>query len=334
MQDSLYQKNYDYGNDMLKNARKTLHFGQRFYSVFRLKKKFYTTNSFASWQKHMEREVEVNNADRTIDNEILIGTKNVKEDAKTYLKDCKIRKNNVLARDLLLTATHGFFNMPIQDINTWVELQVTWLKKEFGDNCIYATLHKDERTYHIHALVIPKFENDKGEHILSNKRYFDGREALSNWQTNYAFANKEVFHQLNRGIKWSKAGHIEVKHFYAMINQKLDEKDLKQVLAHSVNSELLEIKLKALDKTMETYKTYWKKSDAEKKLFKENNIELIEQLKELKKDKLIYKEAIETLANIHKIPQNAVLEVIKYAEKELSLNISVKNIESERELEK
>ena len=333
MADSLYKKSVIQEESSLKDNPNTIHFGVRFYSIFRVDRKFYSLGSLGSFEKYMQREFRLPNSNPNIQNEIIIGEKDIRDHVEFYIKDCKLRKDNVIARDILLTSTHGFYNMPDTEVKKWVDLQKTWLEKEFGDNCLYAVLHKDEFTYHIHALIVPKFENDKGQQILSNKRYFGGKVALSNWQTKYAESMQSTFKQLNRGIKFSKAKHIEIKHFYSMINQEINEKDLKQVVARSVNADLLEIKLKALNKTLETYKQYWRKSDLEKNDFKLKNTLLGEQLKKLKKDKALYKESIEMLAQIHKIPQNAVKEVVKFIEKELTIEEPVKKkvIELERE---
>ena len=45
---------------------------------------------------------------------------------------------------------------------------VKWLKNTFGTDCIAAHLHVDERTPHIHAVIVPMFE--KAPTMPKNKR--------------------------------------------------------------------------------------------------------------------------------------------------------------------
>lgn len=310
-------ENGDYKEEYKKKLKYS-HITTRYYAIFRIGKKFKSLDQLGAFQKHMQREFEVPNANPNIPNEILIGNENIRDMAELYTNGIKFRKNQVVARELLLTATHGFFNMPEGDIKKWKELNVKWLKDNFGNNCIYCVGHQDELTYHLHALIIPRFVNLKGKVILSNTRYFDGIDKLRAWQDNYASSMKKVFKSLNRGVRYSKAKHIEIRHFYAMINSKINDNDLQQVCARSTQAELLEIKLKSLEKTMQMYKKFYKKSDIEKqKLLKENK-ELSKIIIDLKKNNELNKEVIESLSELYKIPENAVKNVIKYVEKNIT----------------
>ena len=125
--------------------------GQRyFYCIFRIGNKLKvvdgslknTLNTIKQFQKHMERQQETTNANTEISNEILIGNKNVYGAVKEYIKDVKLRKNGVLARELLMTASPDFFKSMLPgELELWVDDNRRWLDKRFGDNCIYATLH-------------------------------------------------------------------------------------------------------------------------------------------------------------------------------------------------
>lgn len=81
---------------------------------------------------------------------------------------------------------------------------------------------------------------------------------------------------------------------------------------------MLEVKLKSLEKTLEMYKKYYKKSDIEKqKLLKENK-ELAKVIIDLKKENKLNKDIIESLSELYKIPQNAVKNVIRHVEKNIT----------------
>ncbi len=130
----------------------------------------------------------------------------------TYYKDHKVRKNAVLAYEVVLK----FSNVPSVNIDIWKEKSIEWLKEKFniapdgGDNVINAILHMDEvGGPHIHAIVIPI---DPRGHL--NATYFtDGRKAMSNLQTSYAEAVKDA--GLERGLQGSSATHISIRRMYA-----------------------------------------------------------------------------------------------------------------------
>ena len=62
----------------------------------------------------------------------------------------------------------GFGKYDTQKLDDWVLANVKWLKNTFGTDCIAAHLHVDERTPHIHAVIVPMFE--KAPTMPKNKR--------------------------------------------------------------------------------------------------------------------------------------------------------------------
>jgi len=263
----------------------------------------------------MEREMDVSNADKNIENEIVIGDKNVVANVKEYIKDVKLRKNSVISRSLLMSASPDFFKGLMKtDLDHWKNDNVQFLKKNFGDNCIYATLHKDEKTWHIHALIIPKFKNKKNEYILSNTRYFDGVERMRAWQDNYSNHMKQRFKCLNRGVKYSKAKNVAVKKWYGMIEKQLNEKDYTQILAKARNSDLQEIKIKAIERTLKVYKN---SNDKNMRMYDKAIVEakeLIKDIDNLKANKQRYKEELSYLSQQYKVPQYLIDNIIKECE--------------------
>jgi hypothetical protein len=181
---------------------------QQLYAIFRVGKKFTDMKSIEHFQKHMQRLVDVPNARKgNVVNEVLIGSEHVAQLVAEYLKGVNIHKNNVIARELLLTASPQFFRgLPDKELEMWKDENIRFLKDKFGSNCVYAVLHKDETTWHIHALIVPKFYNEQeNKYFLSNKRYFDGPEKLREWQDKYADAMHTVFPSLCRGVRYSKS---------------------------------------------------------------------------------------------------------------------------------
>ena len=45
-----------------------------------------------------------------------------------------------------------------QKLDRWVEKTMKWLRKEYGEDLIHASLHLDEDTPHIHVLIAPTYE--------------------------------------------------------------------------------------------------------------------------------------------------------------------------------
>jgi uncharacterized UPF0160 family protein len=97
-----------------------------------------------------------------------------------------------------------------------------------------------------------------------------------------------------------------------MINAKVDEKDLQQLCAQAKNAELLQLKIKALQNTLNTYKEIYKQTSTEKDNLLLLNKKLKDNIKELQTDKDLYTEAVKVLSQKYKLPQNAINQVINY----------------------
>ncbi|MBU5486447.1 plasmid recombination protein [Clostridium sp. MSJ-11] len=284
------------------------------YCIFRVGKNFKSINQINGFQKHMEREIDTPNANKNISNLLLHGSKDIVGDVERYIKGAWRRKDSVLAKELLLTASPQFFkNISDDELYKWVEDNYNWLKQEFGDNLIYANVHFDETSPHINALVVPKFQNEKG-YVLANKRYFGGVQKLREWQDKYSEAMQKNFPALKRGIRFSKAKHIEVKHFYGIINHSITSQELKDVAKGNL---LLESNLKRVQGTLNAYRGYSDKVFKEKQTLEEENKNLLIEMKQLKKDKEQYKEVIKAMSILYNLPKNAVEKTFRYVENKL-----------------
>ena len=234
----------------------------------------------------MTRESETLNADieKLKENEQLYGAIDLYKDTKEYLKDCKINKNSVIARELLLTASPHFFKgMSKADLELWKYENLDWLRNAFGDNLRAVYLHMDETSPHLHSIVIAKqwCEKRRG-YTLQSYKYFNGVQMLRDMQDNYAEAMTNTFPVMQRGIKGSKARHIPIQHFYNTVNQDLDTNNMDQVMAKAKNEELLKIKNNHLDKTLKSFQHFNKQKQEENEKLKLENERLIKELAELK----------------------------------------------------
>lgn len=102
------------------------------------------------------------------------------------------------------------------DFERWKQENVNWLKDTFGDNAVSAVLHMDEGCPHIHCVVIPIRDGR-----LNAKYYTGGKKAVSDLQSSYGKYMERV--GLKRGLKYSKAEHIDISRYYAALNKTLDD---------------------------------------------------------------------------------------------------------------
>ncbi|NFI53445.1 hypothetical protein FDA52_10810 [Clostridium botulinum] len=302
----MYQKNYSIEEDkrLLEKYNKKVTGARtdKYFCVFRVGKKMKDLGQVQAFEKHMEREMEVYNADPTKKdkNRILIGNKNITENIKRYIYGIKIRSNANIAVDLVLTAGNGFYNsLPPQERETWIQENIKFLKENFGDKCIYATLHMDETTPHLHALIVPKFYNqDKKRYELSSNKYFDGIEKMRTWQDKYSEHMNKMFNNLIRGVRGSKAKHMDIKTYYSLITKKLDLMDDRQVLAYAQRNYLLEKRLKALEYTLMEIEQ------------NEDTKELLKKLDKLDKNNKVYKETIKTITKKYGLKEKDILDIV------------------------
>lgn len=108
-----------------------------------------------------------------------------------------------MALEIVLTFSPGALSE--DTLKDWALDNANWLRKNFGEsNVIDCQLHIDEKTPHIHAMIIPIDERGK-----LNARAFVGgtRERMSGLQTDYAKAMQP--HGLERGVcrELTKARH-------------------------------------------------------------------------------------------------------------------------------
>ena len=193
------------------------------FAVLRIQK-LKSWGDIAGAGKHNQRERDTPNADaaRTGQNRLLVGdaAANSVDTIKEAIGGQRIRSNAVLGVELLLSASPEYFrpSAPQQAgtydtdrLEAWSQATTKWLNEQYGSRVIKATLHLDEATPHIHALLVPL--DDKGK--LNCRALFGGtRHTLSALQTNYAQAVAPL--GIGRGIANSRAQHQKVSQYYTL----------------------------------------------------------------------------------------------------------------------
>lgn len=97
-------------------------------------------------------------------NRVLHGSGNCVDDVDGVMvsKGVKVRKDNQAPYTrVVLSASPELFN-DTKRASKWVADSVAFLRETWGDGFAYATLHLDEKTPHIHAVVVPLVETTRG----------------------------------------------------------------------------------------------------------------------------------------------------------------------------
>ena len=152
-----------------------------------------------------------------------------KERQRTYTQMVN-HSRNCVADELLFTATNEFFkDMTREDIKDWVDTCMEFVYEDLGytkEQVLHATVHLDEKTPHIHCVVVPlvkKFDKrtNTERYTISKKQYIKDKIHLSELQDKYHARLVSKGYDLERGIKGSDRKHIKIKD-YKKINRKLE----------------------------------------------------------------------------------------------------------------
>jgi hypothetical protein len=144
----------------------------------------------------------------------------------------RLRSDAVRAVELVLTGSPEGFRRDADgralDVRgtPWVQDNLQFVRERFGPkNVVSFTLHQDEVTPHIHAVVVPVTTDGR----LSNRDVFSP-VSLRQLQTDYAKAMAS--HGFERGIKYSTAIHEDVRRHYGA--QQMSKEALAEVAAPAI----------------------------------------------------------------------------------------------------
>jgi len=192
------------------------------YAILRIEK-LKTKSEIAGRSNHNHRIMPVTNSDTQINNRQLLGTSDALADWQQRIEEAqvtKIRKNAVLAYEVLMTFSHDSKEKMLNLTNGNGELaldrfvndSIDFIKEKFNEkNIVNAVLHLDESTPHIHAIIVPEFEGK-----LNARHFTGGKQKMRELQDGYYDALKPAFSKLlRRGKTGSKAKHINIQQFYA-----------------------------------------------------------------------------------------------------------------------
>jgi Plasmid recombination enzyme len=184
--------------------------------------------------RHNSRTTVVPNADENRTVEILQGQtspEEVIELAIVKIGSQKIRKDAVIAGDILLSASPSYFRPSSPEnygcwqqkqLVLWTEASTNWLEEHVGNNILQTALHLDEATPHIHCLWVPI--NNEGKLSYRSTEFGGTRSGLSKLQDSYAAAVAHL--GIERGIKFSPARHQKIRQYYTAVNSQETVLDL------------------------------------------------------------------------------------------------------------
>lgn len=169
---------------------------------------------------HIERKFNPSNADpqkRDLNKDIVTGSNNLNQDIDNRIEQsgAKVRKNSVKHLNIVLTGSHEKMKEIEGDpkrLQRWIDDNYRFLKEKYGKkNIMRLSLHRDERTPHLHAVVTPITKDGR----LSAKQIVGNKNDLQRLQDDYAKRMEQ--HELSRGVKGSRATHDSIQEYYARI---------------------------------------------------------------------------------------------------------------------
>src|SRR5699024_3613239 len=177
-------------------------------------------------QIHNQREKESRtnfdiDHDRTAENyDVLHGKEPVdykktidREIERRYTGQRAVRKDAVRLCGFMVTSDKEFFDdLSEQEEKEFFQRSVEFLQERYGkENIVYAQVHKDEKTPHMHVGMVPITQEGK----LSAKQFFGNKSELQSLQTDFHRHVTDYGFELKRGEKGSDREHMDMQRFKA-----------------------------------------------------------------------------------------------------------------------
>ena len=176
-----------------------------------------------------------------------------------YTGKTAIRKDAVRFLSLILSGSHDRMKeieKTPELFKEWISENANFIKEEFGiENLIRFSVHRDEKTPHIHAVIVPLTKDGR----LSAKEIVGDKKKLKEFQNRYG--QKMSRFKLERGELESKNTHITTAEFYKTVektrneveNLPLDQikylspAEKHRIMENAVKKQILDFNLKDLN---------------------------------------------------------------------------------------
>lgn len=231
------------------------------YSIIRVSKVKTGTNT-TGIQKHVQREnnnyenEDIDHSKTYLNYDLVNANKqnfNNLIDEKieqNYTGKRKIRTDAIKHIDGLITSDNDFFdNQTPEDTKQFFEYAKEFLEQEYGkDNLLYATVHMDEKTPHMHYGVVPITDDGR----LSAKEVVGNKKALTEFQDRFNEYVNQRGYDLERGQsrQVTNAKHDQVSRYKQKTEYHKQEYEREsQKLSHiqQKSNELIEEYQKSLE---------------------------------------------------------------------------------------
>lgn len=163
---------------------------------------------------HLNKSYKCTNYDLPLQNAIKNHIK------KNYNGQRAVRKDAVTFVTYVLSGSHEQMKQIAKDeanLDAWIQKNYNFMAQEYGkENIVRFVLHMDERTPHIHAVIVPFTE----DYRLSAKEVIGNKKDLEGLQDRYAEAMNEF--GLKRGERRTGITHEDAKEYYTRMDKALN----------------------------------------------------------------------------------------------------------------
>lgn len=156
----------------------------------------------------------------------------------------KVRKDAVLLSEFLITSDSSFFdNMTPDEQKRYFETAKDFIADKYGEhNIIYATVHNDEKTPHMHVGLVPVTDDGR----LSAKDVFGNRLQFVKLQDDFNAHVKAHGFDLERGVSSSRK-HLDMAKFKAMTAYEAEREATQKSEQVLSNIKEIDTKVKAIE---------------------------------------------------------------------------------------
>lgn len=156
----------------------------------------------------------------------------------------KVRKDAVLLSEFLITSDSSFFeNLAPDEQRRYFETAKDFIADKYGEhNIIYATVHNDEKTPHMHVGLVPVTDDGR----LSAKDVFGNRLQFVKLQDDFNAHVKAHGFDLERGVS-SNRKHLDMAKFKAMTAYEAEREATQKSEQVLSNIKEIDTKIKAIE---------------------------------------------------------------------------------------
>lgn len=205
------------------------------FAIIRMQK--FQVSDVQGIQKHNQRQgISKSNTDidyeKSHENYDILNDQNLKYESEIKEKIAeqvkrKPRANSVVLSEFLVTASPEYMNsLSAEEQKKYFEKSLEFIEKRYGPkNTLYAVVHQDEATPHMHVGIIPITEDGR----LSAKDIFN-RQELKELQEEFPKHLQENNFEVVRGEKGSEKKHLSSQEY----KEKQDLEREKQLLEKNI----------------------------------------------------------------------------------------------------